>query len=514
MLFRSPVVRFFSRILNRVTITVVLVALQLLWLCWVAFAITTGTGRVWVNGLLNALSLLIVLYLVRKDENSAYKVGWIALIGILPLLGGALYLAFGNKRPAKRLRLKMQAVEDAHKKDLVQEPGVLEGLDAREQGQSRYVAKYGPYPAWQNTRTQYFACGEAMYPQLLADLEKAEKSIFLEFFIVSHGCMWNGIEKILRRKAAQGVDVRLIYDDFGSLLGLPADFIVRMERAHIRCIPFNPVVPLVSLVMNHRDHRKIVVVDGNTAYTGGVNLADEYINEEERFGYWKDAALRTEGAAVWNFTVMFLDHWNAFRPSEEDYAPFMPQAESLSAQSDGVIQPYGDSPLDEEALAETVYLNIINQAQRYVYIYTPYFAVGETMLEALKAAAKRGVDVRLVLPGIPDKKLIFRLTRSYYVPLLRAGVRIYEFTPGFLHAKCYVSDDRAAVVGSINMDYRSLFLHFECGALLLYNSQVIALRDDVLRTLPECREVQLADCRTSLAGTLLDSVLRLLSPLM
>ena len=514
MLFRSPIVRFFSRILNRVTITVVLVALQLLWLCWVAFAITTGTGRVWVNGLLNALSLLIVLYLVRKDENSAYKVGWIALIGILPLLGGALYLAFGNKRPAKRLRLKMQAVEDAHKKDLVQEPGVLEGLDAREQGQSRYVAKYGPYPAWQNTRTQYFACGEAMYPQLLADLEKAEKSIFLEFFIVSHGCMWNGIEKILRRKAAQGVDVRLIYDDFGSLLGLPADFIVRMERAHIRCIPFNPVVPLVSLVMNHRDHRKIVVVDGNTAYTGGINLADEYINEEERFGYWKDAALRTEGAAVWNFTVMFLDHWNAFRPSEEDYAPFMPQAESLSAQSDGVIQPYGDSPLDEEALAETVYLNIINQAQRYVYIYTPYFAVGETMLEALKAAAKRGVDVRLVLPGIPDKKLIFRLTRSYYVPLLRAGVRIYEFTPGFLHAKCYVSDDRAAVVGSINMDYRSLFLHFECGALLLYNSQVIALRDDVLRTLPECREVQLADCRTSLAGTLLDSVLRLLSPLM
>ena len=211
---------------------------------------------------------------------------------------------------------------------------------------------------------------------------------------------------------------------------------------------------------------------------------------------------------------MFLDHWNAFRPSEEDYAPFMPQAVSLPAQSDGVIQPYGDSPLDEEALAETVYLNIINQAQRYVYIYTPYFAVGETMLEALKAAAKRGVDVRLVLPGIPDKKLIFRLTRSYYVPLLRAGVRIYEFTPGFLHAKCYVSDDRAAVVGSINMDYRSLFLHFECGALLLYNSQVIALRDDVLRTLPECREVQLADCRTSLAGTLLDSVLRLLSPLM
>ena len=446
MLFRSPVVRFFSRILNRVTITVVLVALQLLWLCWVAFAITTGTGRVWVNGLLNALSLLIVLYLVRKDENSAYKVGWIALIGILPLLGGALYLAFGNKRPAKRLRLKMQAVEDAHKKDLVQEPGVLEGLDAREQGQSRYVAKYGPYPAWQNTRTQYFACGEAMYPQLLADLEKAEKSIFLEFFIVSHGCMWNGIEKILRRKAAQGVDVRLIYDDFGSLLGLPADFIVRMERAHIRCIPFNPVVPLLSLVMNHRDHRKIVVIDGTVAYTGGVNLADEYINAEQRFGYWKDAALRVEGDAAWNFTVMFLNFWNAFRPSETDYDAFRPMP--------------------------------------------------------------------LVLPGIPDKKLVFRLSRSYYLPLLRAGVRIYEYTPGFLHAKCWVSDDVTAVVGSINMDYRSLFLHFECGVLLQKNSQVAVLRDDVRATLPQCREIQVTECRTSLPGTVLDSVLRLLSPLM
>ena len=513
MLFRSPVVRFFSRILNRVTITVVLVALQLLWLCWVAFAITTGTGRVWVNGLLNALSLLIVLYLVRKDENSAYKVGWIALIGILPLLGGALYLAFGNKRPSRRLRLKMQAVDDAHKKDLAQQPGPADTLDARGLGQSRYVAKYGPYPAWQNTRTQYFSCGEAMYPQLLADLEKAEKTIFLEFFIVSHGYMWNGIEKILRRKAAQGVDVRLIYDDFGSLLGLPTDFVVRMERAHIRCIPFNPVVPLLSLVMNHRDHRKIVVIDGKVAYTGGINLADEYINAITRFGYWKDAGLRIEGTAVWNFTVMFLDFWNAFRPFEQDYSAFRPQLAVLPA-SDGVVQPYADSPLDEEPVAETVYLDILAQAQQYVYFYTPYLAIGEEMLDALRNAAKRGVDVRLVLPGIPDKKLVFRLSRSYYLPLLRAGVRIYEYTPGFLHAKCCVSDDRAAVVGSINMDYRSMFLHFECGVLLLQNSQVLTLRDDVRRTLPQCREVQCADCRTGLVGTVLDSVLRLLSPLM
>ena len=243
-----------------------------------------------------------------------------------------------------------------------------------------------------------------------------------------------------------------------------------------------------------------------------MNLADEYINAEQRFGYWKDAAIRLEGAAVWNFTVMFLNVWNSFRPQETDYTVFAPTR--LPAVQDGVVQPYADSPLDEEPLAETVYLDILSQAQRYVYIYTPYLAVGEEMLDALKSAAKRGVDVRLILPGIPDKKLVFRLSRSYYLPLLRAGVRIYEFTPGFLHAKCYVSDDRVAVVGSINMDYRSLFLHFECGTLLFHNSQIAALRKDVEHTLPQCREIMRSDCRTNLPGTALDSVLRLLSPLM
>ena len=509
-MFRLSFVKFFSRVLNRATITIALVVLQAAWLLWAFWMFTTG--RVWLNGSLKLLSILIVLYLVRKDENSAYKIGWIVLIGVLPLLGGALYLAFGNKAPAKRLRERMQKVEQAHTADLAPQEGQTDTLELSCKNMSRYVERYGPYPAWKNTAAEYFPCGEAMYPKLLADLEQAEKFIFLEFFIVKTGKMWDGVEAILKRKAAEGVDVRLIYDDFGSLLGLPTDFVIRMEKNRIHCIPFNPVVPLVSLVMNHRDHRKIVVIDGNVAYTGGVNLADEYINAEHRFGYWKDAAIRLEGAAVWNFTVMFLNCWNAFRPLETDYAPYAPTR--LPKQQDGIVQPYADSPLDEEPLAETVYLNILSQAKRYVYIYTPYLAVGEEMLDALKNAAKRGVDVRLVLPGIPDKKLVFRLSRSYYVPLIRAGVRIYEYAPGFLHAKCYVSDDRVAVVGSINMDYRSLFLHFECGALLFHNSQVIALRDDVRATLPQCREVQLSDCRTSLPGTLLDSVLRLLSPLM
>ena len=512
MLFRSPFVRFFSRILNRITITVVLVALQLLWLCWVAFAITTGTGRVWVNGLLNALSLLIVLYLVRKDENSAYKVGWIALIGILPLLGGALYLAFGNKRPAKRLRLKMQAVEDAHKKDLVQEPGVLEGLDAREQGQSRYVAKYGPYPAWQNTRTQYFACGEAMYPQLLADLEKAEKSIFLEFFIVSHGCMWNGIEKILRRKAAAGLDVRVIYDDAGCLSLLPHNYAELLRAEGIRAFSFNRCVPVLNLVMNNRDHRKIMVIDGRIGFTGGVNLADEYINRLVRFGYWKDSGVRLEGPGAGALANIFLTFWKAQYPDEDiDIDRDLPAAAPVP--TDCLVQPFADTPVDREAVAKNVYLELINQAQRRLQICTPYLILDNDLLACLRLAAKRGVDVRIYTPGVPDKPTIYQLTRSYFPHLLRAGVRIFSYTPGFLHAKTWLVDDRIAAVGTVNLDYRSLYLHFE-NSVLIYGGAVL---DDVRRDLAEIEkesaEVKLADCRTGFFGTMYSAVLRLVAPL-
>ena len=514
MLFRSPVVRFFSRILNRVTITVVLVALQLLWLCWVAFAITTGTGRVWVNGLLNALSLLIVLYLVRKDENSAYKVGWIALIGILPLLGGALYLAFGNKRPAKRLRLKMQAVEDAHKKDLVQEPGVLEGLDAREQGQSRYVAKYGPYPAWQNTRTQYFACGEAMYPQLLADLEKAEKSIFLEFFIVSHGCMWNGIEKILRRKAAAGLDVRVIYDDAGCLSLLPHNYAELLRAEGIRAFSFNRCVPVLNLVLNNRDHRKIMVVDGRIAYTGGVNLADEYINKVTRFGHWKDSGVRLEGPAARSYANVFLTFWRAHFPDETlDYDKLLPQVAPVAPTGGTLVQPFADSPVDREVVAKNVYLEFINQARHSLRICTPYLILDNDLLTCLSLAAKRGVDVRIYTPGVPDKKTIYQLSRSYFPHLLKAGVKIYSYTPGFLHAKTWLIDDRAAAVGTVNLDYRSLYLHFE-NSTVLYGGEVLSdIRRDLDGIESVSRRLGPDDCRNGFLGNMLSACLRLVAPL-
>ena len=475
-MFRLPIVKFFSRILNRITITVVLVALQVAWVLWAFFSLTTG--RVWVNVGLQLLSLFMMLYLVRKDENSAYKIGWIALMGVLPLLGGALYLSFGNKRPAKQLRSKLQAVDEAHRADLAQQPGQTDGLDASGLGMSRYLARYGRYPAWKNTAAQYFACGEAMYPQLLRDLERAEHTIFVEYFIVHTGKMWDGVEAILRRKAAQGVDVRLIYDDFGSLLGLPTDFVVRMERAHIRCIPFNPVVPVLSLVMNHRDHRKIVVIDGRIAYTGGVNLADEYINAEQRFGYWKDSGVCLEGEGAWGLTASFIRmcvNLGGVMHNEHDYyRPHTP------VKSEGFCQPFTDGPQNNpDNPAEDVFLQMISGARRFLYITTPYFIPDESLMRALCIAGDGGVDVRLMLPGKPDHWYADCVAESYFGELIKHGVKVYRYTPGFLHGKSIMVDREAAFVGSANMDYRSFELDYECGVMVYSAPMIESLLEDM-----------------------------------
>ena len=465
---------------------------------------------------LQMLGVLCVLHLYMRPGSSTYKPGWIILIMLVPVVGLILYFLWNGNQVKKKLALKAMAMP--------KEPPAVQESSTRAQATlterwprwgklTEYLQRQN-FPVFANTELTYFPTGEAYLEDLLAKMEKAQRFIFLEYYIASEGQIWERICRILTERAAAGVEVNLILDDFGSMMTMPPEDIYALRQKGVWVQMFNPVHHYVNrLYFNYRDHRKIAIIDGDIAYTGGANLADEYANLIVRFGYWKDAALRVEGDAAWNFTVMFLNFWNAFRPSETDYDAFRPMP-LVTPVSDGIVQPYADSPLDEEPMAETVYLNILAQAQRYVYIYTPYLAVGEEMLDALKNAAKRGVDIRLVLPGIPDKKLVFRLSRSYYLPLLRAGVRIYEYTPGFLHAKCWVSDDVTAVVGSINMDYRSLFLHFECGVLLQKNSQVAVLRDDVRATLPQCREIQVTECRTSLPGTVLDSVLRLLSPLM
>ena len=508
--------KILGKLLNRIVIFGILLAVQLGWfLLTFTKLVNYSTG---LSLVFRIISILAVLWIINTEDNPAYKIAWIILVLVFPLLGGLFYVMVGHKRPSKGMRRRLDAECSRTEKELVQEEAVLDKLgemDGRVRGSAYYLAETGGYPVWDHTLATYYKIGEEYYASLLAELKKAEHFIFMEFFIVGEGKMWDSILEVLEEKAAAGVDVRFVYDDLGCVSLLPSAYSRILESKGIKSFAFNPFVPLWSLVMNNRDHRKIAVIDGHTAFSGGINLADEYINEKERFGHWKDTGFMLKGEAVWNYTVMFLRMWNAYRHTDESYEPFRPHAWHPEAfEGEGFIQPYSDSPLDDERLGENVYLNILNRAKDYVYIFTPYLIVDHEMQTALCLAAKRGVDVRIMTPGIPDKKTIFQLTRSYYPVLLKAGVRIYEYTPGFLHAKSFVCDDEAAVVGTINMDYRSLYLHFECGTFFYQNPLVMDVKRDSLTTMEKGREIALSDTRQGFFGSLFCAVLRVFSPLL
>ena len=499
---------------NRIGIVAILCLAQIVCLCAMFFGLAEYQAFIQIG--LNILSVIMVLYLIRKELNPAYKIAWILLCCMLPLLGGALYLLFGDKRPGRKMRRRMDWVRQKHLAAVAQPEHVEERIEPRRRALSRYLANYGPNPAADHTQSRYYPTGEAAFAAMLADLEAAKHFIFLEYFIISEGELWQQVFAILKRKAAQGVDVRVLYDDIGSALSEPHHLPQTLRENGIRCIPFNPALPFLAIVMNHRDHRKITVVDGVVGYTGGINIADEYINRKARFGYWKDTAVRLEGLAVWNLTVMFLQMWNALEPTDENFAVFYPTAHGAQLpESDGIVQPFCDSPLDEDQVAESVYLDVLAQAVDYAYIFTPYLIIDHEMMVALRLAARRGVDVRIGVPGIPDKKLVYRLTRSYFSPLLRAGVKIYTYTPGFLHAKGILSDNAVGVVGTINLDYRSLYLHFEDGVLFQGGSVLRQIRRDYLDVYEnQSHQVHLKECRDSFWGRLFDDVLRLVSPMM
>ncbi len=506
-----------SKILkSRLVVVGLAILLQALW--WALFVVRLTQYSVFINALFRFVSIGILLYLIRKDENSAYKIAWMILIMGIPLFGGILYVMIGNKKPGKRLAVKMAAVKAEMKDSMAQNQWILKEIQAQDPtaaGNIRYIGEFGPYPVWKNTEVTYYPLGEQMFSAMLEDLKKAEHYIFLEYFIIQEGLMWDWILEILEQKVKEGVDVRLIYDDVGCVSLLPFHYAGMMEEKGIKCLAFNRFIPVVSLVMNNRDHRKIMVIDGHTAYNGGINLADEYINKKLRFGHWKDTGVRIHGDAVFNFTLMFLEVWNAFKVPDLDYSIFRPRRwHEEPFEGDGYVAPYADTPLDNEALGENVYINILNQAKDYVYIATPYLLISDEMENALCLAAKRGVDVRILMPGIPDKPTVFFMAKSYYPPLLKAGVQIYEYTPGFVHAKSYVCDDRIATVGTINMDFRSLYLHFECGTFLYGCKAVLDVKKDMEECFPQCHQVSLGDCRQGLIGNLLTSVLRVLAPLM
>lgn len=466
-----------------------------------------------------SLSIVALLYILNSKSDPAYKIAWVIPILIFPIFGGLFYLLFGRNKLSKRKKREMKAVNEKMNQSLIPNQAILQELEAqnhRAANLSRYIDKYSYCPVYQNTITEYLPLGELMYERLLEELRKAEKFIFLEYFIIDEGVMWDSILEILVEKVQQGVDVRVLYDDVGSLFKLPYGYEKKLEEKGIKCSVFNRLIPVLSIHMNNRDHRKIAVIDGKTAFTGGINLADEYINAYDRFGHWKDSAILIQGEAVWNFTVMFLSLWNYETETNEDYTRFkLPVHEAEAYPSDGFVQPFGDSPLDEEPMGENVYLTLIVQAERYIYINTPYLILNNVMLSALCSAAKRSVDVRIVTPYRGDRWFVHSMTRSNYEFLVESGVKIYEYSPGFIHAKSILIDDVHAVVGTINMDYRSLYLHFECGVYLYNTQSVLAVKEDYLATLTKCRQITLEDCRAVRWYRRLGrTILRIFAPLM
>lgn len=460
------------------------------------------------------ISFCVVLHIVREDSRSSFKIPWIIVSLVLPVVGGMSYLMFGRVRFSRDEQKRIKNLTFRYADKMLNRDDALAELSCQYpwmQRQAEYIRSTAAAPIHKNTEVEYYSSGEALFPRLIEELEKAEKFIFMEYFIVHPGVMWNRIEEILVRKAAQGVEVCFMFDSIGSVGLIPPDFVQDLRKKGVDTVEFNKLTNVFSSRFNNRDHRKICVIDGSVGITGGFNLSDEYINHTERFGYWKDTAVLLRGAAVTNLTAAFLSMWEFARKKEYDFDKYLPD---VHPTAQGYVQPYSDTPYDGEPVGETVYRNILCGARDYVYITTPYLIIDDEILNSLAIAAKSGVDVRIITPGIPDKKVIYTLTRSYYEVLLRSGVRIYEYTPGFMHAKMFVSDDACAVVGTINLDYRSLCHHFE-NAVWMYDVPAINdIKADMLACFEQSKEVTLDMCRgRNVMHRLWLSVLRILAPL-
>lgn len=503
----------FHIIFSRTVITTLLLLLNSFLLFSFLFELFEGITLIF-GGLAVATAIMLI-FILNTDDDPAFKLSWCIVMAVLPLFGIVLYTIFrfdiGNrlykKRVADSVRSSLPHIPEV--------PGIMDDLQQQDPdtaGIARYLQTYAHAPAYGNTAVRYFPLGEDKFQEMLVQMEQAERFIFLEYFIVYPGFMWGRILEVLSRKAKEGVEIRVLYDGMNAMTNLPADYPAQLEKLGIRCKMFSPVRPFVSTHYNNRDHRKILVVDGHTAFTGGINLQDRYINRETVFGHWKDTAIMVQGEAARGFTLMFLQMWNATE-REHLFEPYLQFCKPVPAP--GLVIPYGEDPTQKERVAKTVYLSILNQAKDYVYIMTPYLILDSEMSGALQYAAKRGVDVRIVLPHIPDKRTVFALAKSHYRELTDAGVKIYEYTPGFVHAKVFLSDDIRGVVGSINLDYRSLYLHYECAAYL-YNVPALGdIKEDFSRTFERSQRITPEDVKNrAFLSRIVAALLKVVAPLM
>ncbi len=498
-----------NAILRAVFVAVSLV-FQVGWLLLLILVLNEYSAR--ISLITSLVSSVVVLRLYSKHTNSAMKMPWIMLILAFPVMGLSLYLLFellGDPGVGKRLKRQDW-------KQLPRETAVLEALDREDRGianQFRYVQDCAGYPVYRNTKADYFGEAKDAFEAMKKDLEQAEKFVFMEYFIVEDGSSFRELLDILIRKHRQGVEVRIMYDDIGSIGYVNMVFARHLTEAGIRCVPFNPALPILNLFMNHRDHRKITVIDGKVGYTGGYNLADAYFDRERPYGKWKDTGLRLEGEAVKSLTSIFLELWTISTREKKDADQYLNISHRVAGE--GCVQPFGDDPLGPERTAKNVYMNLIAQSQERLYFLTPYLIISDEMASALRLAAKRGVDVRIITPGIPDKKTVYAVTRSYYAGLVSQGVRIFEYTPGFCHAKQCICDGKIASIGTSNLDYRSLYHHFENNVLLYGCEAVEKIAEDFESLFPQCEEVT-EKYRTG-RGAMLRTwqcILRLFAPLM
>lgn len=474
-------------VFGRVGLMLVLLFVQLVMVTLVYHWLEEVIG--WLSISVGIFLLLMIIYLFDCEMDYSAKLTWLWMMMLFPLPCSILLFIvrrdIGHGKIKNMVEFLIAQTRDKlpYDKEIMERPEIKASCT---DGLCRYAAKSGCFPLYANTDVKFLSLGEYKFEAMLTELEKAEKFIFMEYFIIDEGYMWGRVLNILAKKAQQGVDVRVMYDGMCEISLLPHDYPKRMEKLGIKCKAFSPIMPFVSTHYNYRDHRKILVIDGKTAFNGGVNLADEYINRASRFGHWKDTAVMLKGEAVVSFTLMFLQMWNATE-KERQWEEFLQP--SPPVQANGYVMPYADCPLDDEKLGECVYMDILNRASRYVHIMTPYLILDGELEAALIFAAERGVDVRIILPGIPDKKAAFALAKTHYKRLIRSGIKIYEYTPGFVHAKVFVADDEKAVIGTINLDYRSLYHHFEC-ATYMYRTDCIAdIEKDYLETVEKCLRI-------------------------
>lgn len=508
--------KMFGVIYSRTAIVLALIAVQAAFIILMLTRLEAYSK--YMYGISVVLSVLSVIYIINDEGRAEFKLTWMLFVLAVPVVGVGFYLFTKMEIGTKYLRVRLEALRMETEPYMQQNEELVRTMRssrAANTNLSNFLYRRLGYPTYGNTKAEYFALGDEQFPVMLEELKKARKFIFMEYFIVNEGIFWDSVLEVLKQKVEEGVEVRFMYDGMCSVFLLPYEYPESLQAAGIQCKQFAPIQPVMSTRQNNRDHRKICVIDGKVAFTGGTNLADEYINRKVRFGHWKDTAIMLKGDAVQSFTIMFLQMWNVNVRKPEEYGRYLTEKRKGFCRELGYVIPYGDSPYDNENVGEEVYVHILNHAKKYVHIMTPYLILDNEMTAALTRAAKSGIEVQIIMPHIPDKPYAFYLAKTYYRELIESGVQIYEYQPGFVHAKIFTSDDDTATVGTINLDYRSLYLHFECGVFIYHNPVVYDVEKDFQETLKKCHKVTLLEVHNrSLLTKIYGQVLRLIAPLM